>query len=377
MPDVRIPLSAPDITRREIERVTAVLGNRILSQGNIQREFETRFAECIGVDHAVAVSSGTAGLHLALLALGTGAGDEVITSPFAVPATANAIRMTGATPVFVDIAGADLNLCTERVTKALTKRTRAILAVHTFGLPADMDALRVLCDEHGLKLLEDACEGLGATLGSRWLGSFGDCGVFGFYPNKQITTGEGGMVVTPDPELAAVIRSLGNHGREPTGMWLDQTRPGFNYRLSEIACALGLTQLERLDEILSRRTAVAERYRKNLSDQPAIRLPRTNSRGRHSWFVFTVQLAPACDGPVRDRVFEGMAQRGIQCGRYFAPLHLQPAASAEHHPSFPVTESVSERMLALPFFNRITTTQIDEVCETLQELVGNELKARG
>lgn len=324
------------------------------------------------MNHAVAVSSGTAGLHLALLALGVGAGDEVITSPFAVPATANAIRMTGAKPVFVDINEADLNLCAELVPAALTDRSRAVLAVHTFGLPADMPALRRICEEHELKLLEDACEGLGATIGDLPLGCFGDCSVFGFYPNKQITTGEGGMVLTPDPETAQLIRSRRNHGREPGGAWLDQAHAGFNYRLSEIACALGLAQLERLDEILSRRGAVAGRYRDRLSDHPGIRLPTLNTRGQHSWFVFTVQLAPPMDGVARDQVFKRMADRGIQCGRYFAPLHLQPTAGTEQHGKYPVTESVSERTLALPFFNKLDDAQIDEVCETLTNLVEKE-----
>jgi perosamine synthetase len=308
-------------------------------------------------------------LHLALLALGIGVGDEVITSPFAVPATANAIRMAGATPVFVDINEADLNLSVELVPAALTDRTRAILAVHTFGLPADMSALRRICEEHELKLLEDACEGLGATLDDLPLGSFGDCSVFGFYPNKQITTGEGGMVLTSNAETASVIRSQRNHGRQPDGAWLDQALAGFNYRLSEIACALGLAQLERLDEILSRRHAVAGRYQDRLAGHPGIQLPSVNSRGQHSWFVFTVQLAPPLAGVARDQVFKSMADRGIQCGRYFAPLHLQPTAAREHHAAFPVTESVSERTLALPFFNKLDEAQIDEVCDTLINLV--------
>jgi perosamine synthetase len=370
--EFRIPLSAPDITEGEISRVTDVLRGRMLSQGAVQREFEAAFAKLIGVDHAVAVSSGTAGLHLALVALGIGAGDEVVTSPFAVPATANAIRVAGAVPVFVDINETDLNLSTELVAHALTKRSRAILAVHTFGLPADMPALRTLCEERGLKLVEDACEGLGATLGSQPLGSFGDCGVFGFYPNKQITTGEGGMVVTGDRDLAGRLRAMRNHGREASGAWLDQTGVGFNYRLSEIACALGLAQLERLDEILTRRATVAQRYQNNLAGQPAIQLPNMNSHGQHSWFVFAIRLAPAFDGAARDRVFDGMTERGIQCGRYFAPLHLQPAAASEQHGRYPVSESVSERTLALPFHNKLSDAEIDEVSTTLINLLNQK-----
>lgn len=372
MTEFRIPLSAPDITEAEITRVSDILRSRFLSQGKVQKTFEARFAERIGVAHAVAVSSGTAGLHLALVALGVGTRNEVITAPFAVPATANAIRMAGARPVFADINTEDLNLSVEATQEVVGPRTRAILVVHTFGLPADIPALQAVCEEHGLALVEDACEGLGATLGERSLGSFGDCSVFGFYPNKQITTGEGGMVVTSDPEFARVIRSLRNHGREHTHAWLDQTRAGFNYRLPEIACALGVAQLERLDEILAQRESVAQRYLANLADRSAIRLPSVNPGGRHSWFVFVVQLAPPLDGAARGRVFSGLAERGIQCGRYFAPLHLQPAAQKEHHGSYPVTESVSARMLALPFFNRITNAQIDEVCNILIELVEKE-----
>jgi perosamine synthetase len=368
-PDIRIPLSAPDITEAEIDRVSDVLRSRFLSQGETQKTFEARFAQRIGVAHAVAVSSGTAGLHLALVALGVGSGDEVITAPFAVPATANAIRLAGARPVFADINREDLNLSVVAAAAAVGPRTRAILAVHTFGLPADMPALRAVARSHGVALLEDACEGLGATLGDHPLGSLGDCGVFGFYPNKQITTGEGGMVVSRDRDLARLVRTMRNHGREDPDAWLNQTRAGFNYRLSEIACALGLAQLERLEDILARREAIAGRYRDNLAELAAIELPHINRHGRHSWFVFAIRLAAPLDAAARDRMVKSMADRGIQCGRYFAPLHLQPAAAAENHGRFPVTESVSERMLALPFFNRITDAQIDEVCETLIKLL--------
>jgi perosamine synthetase len=378
-----IPLSAPDITQVEIEAVTAVLRTNRLSLGPELEAFERAMASYHGIAEAVAVSSGTAGLHLSLVALGIGKGCEVIVPSFAFVAVANAVAYVGATPVFVDIDPVTLNLDPILVEQAITPRTRAILVVHTFGVPAEMDRFVQIARAHGLALIEDACEALGAEFDSQKAGTFGDVGVFGFYPNKQITTGEGGCILTRDPQLAERLRSLRNHGRPAQGQldapagenphWFDHMEVGYNYRLSELACALGRTQLQRIEEILSMRRAAAERYQKFLADVPELELaPIGLPRRSISWFVFVVRLTRPEIGPnasaFRDRLQELLASRRIATARYFAPIHQQPAWS--RHPnavglSLPRTESVASRTLALPFFNRITSNQQERVAAGL------------
>ncbi|MGD0901969.1 MAG: DegT/DnrJ/EryC1/StrS family aminotransferase [Terracidiphilus sp.] len=373
-----IPLSAPDITQAEIDAVTAVLRTPHLSMGPELAAFEAALAEYHGVPHAVAVSSGTAGLHLALLTLGIGEGDEVIVPSFAFIAVAGAVHQASATPVFAEIDPATLNLGPAAVERAVTPRTRAILAVHTFGVPAEMDALRTIASRHNLFVIEDASEAIGAEFGdppeARRAGSFGDLAVFGFYPNKQLTTGEGGAVLARDSAHAARLRSLRNQGRnpQPTGDWLDNAEPGYNYRLSDIACALGRVQLSRIEEMLAMRRAAAERYDAMLWAIPVPGLelpPLTVARRVISWFVYVVRLPERVD---RDRIQAAMARRGIATGRYFAPIHLQPAWRA--HPSaaaarLPLTESIAPRALALPFFNRIAASQQEEVADALREAI--------
>jgi perosamine synthetase len=372
-----IPLSAPDIGEAEIEAVVAVLRTTRLSLGPQMEAFEHAMAACIGVPHAVAVSSGTAGLHLALLAHGIGPGDEVVVPSFTFIAVASAVRYAGAHPVFADIDAASLNLDPTSVEAAITPRTRALIAVHTFGRPADMSALLSLAHRHNLIVIEDACEAIGAELRTpppvRRVGSFGNAAVFAFYPNKQITTGEGGIVVTPDAETARCLRALRNHGRyeiascfEPS--WLDHAELGFNYRLSEMQCALGLAQLRRLDEILARRAAIARRYCDLLAGDQRLQLPAPEIPGQKlSWFVFVVRLAESFTQADRDRVQRALAAQGIATGRYFAPIHLQPAYAAwRESVRLPVTENVAARTLALPFFNRIRDDQIARVAAALR-----------
>ena len=292
MSEMRIPLSAPDIDEDDIAAVVRVLRTSRLSLGPVLGEFERSFAEYAGASHAVGVSSGTAGLHLALLALGIGAGDEVIVPSFTFIAAANAIRYVGAVPVFVDIDPVTLNMDPECVERAITSRTRALMVVHTFGRPADVSALLEIAGRHQLKVIEDACEAIGAKYRGRRVGRFGDAGVFAFYPNKQMTTGEGGMVVTSDPEIAASLRSLRNQGRRPTDDWLEHSELGYNYRISEMNCALGLTQLRRIDGMLERRRAVAEEYDSRLRRCPGLILPvLTVPQRLVSWFVYVVRLA--------------------------------------------------------------------------------------
>lgn len=381
-----VPLAAPDITQAEIDAVTAVLRTNRLSLGPELEAFEQAMATYHGVPAAVAVSSGTAGLHLALLALGIGKGCEVIVPSFAFIAVANAVLYVGATPIFVDIDPLTLNLDPALVEQAIAPRTRAILVVHTFGIPADMERLLEIARIHNLAVIEDACEAIGAEYDGQKVGRFGDLSVFAFYPNKQITMGEGGCILARDPEMAEQIRSLRNQGRpamsrntfgEKSGddtqaNWFEHVEIGYNYRVSELACALGRVQLSRIDEILAWRTAAAERYNTLLGGVAGLKLPPVSLPRRSiSWFVYLIQL----DGQsaIRDRIQIRLAERGIATGRYFAPIHQQPAwRNRSYAPvsPLPVTEIISRRTLALPFFNRITSNQQEEVAGQLAEVMG-------
>jgi perosamine synthetase len=374
IPPQAVPLSAPDITQLEIDAVTAVLHSPHLSLGPELAAFESALAAFHAVPHAVAVSSGTAGLHLALLTLAIGEGDEVIVPSFAFIAVANAVLHVRATPVFAEIDPVTLNLSPAAVLSAITPRTRAILVVHTFGVSADMDALGAIALRHNLVILEDACEAIGAQFGDpsgnedsrRPAGSFGHLAVLGFYPNKQITTGEGGAILAHSPAHADRLRTLRNQGRIQGAGWLDHAEPGYNYRLSELACALGRVQLSRINEILALRQAAAQRYQNLLAELPGLELPPlTLPNRRISWFVYVVRLPESAD---RDRVQQSLAAHGIATGRYFAPIHLQPAWLS--HPSaaraaLPITESIARRTLALPFFNRISLSQQEKVASVL------------
>jgi len=362
---VNIPLSAPDITDSEIAAVTDVLRTSRLSLGPRLTEFESAFAHYNGTPHAIAVSSGTAGLHLCIRALNIGPGDEVLVPSFTFIAAANAIRYERATPVFVDISPTTLNLDPAQIESAITPRTRAILVVHTFGVPADMPAILDIARRHNLLVIEDACEAIGASLHNRRVGCFGDAAVFAFYPNKQITTGEGGMVVTRNAALADRIRALRNQGRYPTDDWLQHSELGYNYRLSEMNCALGITQLQRIDAILDARAAVARGYQERLQNLPLTLPPLELPHARISWFVYVVRLHDRYSQPQRDALLHALSAHGIGCARYFAPIHLQPAYSDWNSLDLPVTQSVAARTLALPFFNRLTAEQQDYVCDTL------------
>jgi perosamine synthetase len=364
---MRIPLSAPDVTEAEIEAVAAVMRSAQLSLGPKLGAFETAMADVAGVPDAVAVSSGTAGLHLCLQALGVSEGDEVIVPSFTFIAAANAIRYVGAVPVFVDIEEESLNMSPDGIERTITARTRALIVVHTFGRPADMSRILAIARRHELAVIEDACEAIGAEFEGRRVGSFGDLAVFAFYPNKQITTGEGGVVVTRRAELAAHLRVLRNQGRSPSDDWLQHVELGYNYRLSEINCALGVGQLKRLSEILQRREDVARLYDRHLSGIEGLILPLLDVPGsRISWFVYVVRLDASYTPEDRDSIVHDLQQAGIGCGRYFGPIHLQPAYSAWRNASMlPVTEAQACRTIALPFFNRIGEDQIAEVCAAL------------
>jgi perosamine synthetase len=369
---MRIPLSAPDIIERDIEAVVRVLRTPVLSLGERLNEFERLTCEYVGVSHAVAVSSGTAGLHLCIRALGIREGDEVIVPSFSFIAVANVVRYERAIPVFVDIDPHTLNLDPQRAEQAITPQTRAILLAHNFGCPAELSELLEIARRHKLFVIEDACEAIGAEYDGRKVGPFGDMGVFAFYPNKQITTGEGGMIVTNNGALANLARSLRNQGRGDSSEWLHHTEIGYNYRISEMNCALGIEQLKRIDEILNQRERVAKEYNSRLGNIPELTLPLLSvPRRKISWFVYVVRLNAAFNRAHRDWIHSELIKRGIGCGKYFAPIHQQPAYLREpsRRTDLTVTENVSERTLALPFFNRLTNDRLEEVCYSLKELI--------
>ena len=369
---MKIPLSAPDITEAEISAVADVLRTPRLSLGPQTENFELSIARYVGTSHAIAVSSGTAALHLCIRAFGISEGDEVIVPSFAFIAVANALRYERAIPVFVDIDPHTLNLDPARIEEAITSRTRAIILVHTFGCPAALPEILEIARRHKLLVIEDSCEALGAQFDNRKVGSFGDAAVFGFYPNKQITAGEGGMIVTNDSNLAALARKLRNHGRSDSADWLQHEELGYNYRISELNCALGAAQLQRIESILDRREAIAREYHHRLENHPDLELPAlTLPRSRISWFVYVLRLSNRFSATHRDRLIQEMSARGISCGRYFAPIHLQPAYRTQPHRCMDLTqtESIATRTLALPFFNKITSDQVAEVCDTLTSLV--------
>ncbi len=369
---MQIPLSRPDVTEAEIERVVEVLRSPNLSLGPTLRQFEEALAAYLGRRRAVAVNSGTSGLFLSLLALGIGPGDEVITTPFTFIASATSIMMTGARPIFVDIDPVTLNLDPGRLEAAITSHTKAVLPVEIFGNPAGFDEICAVAQRHHLLMVEDSCEALGSTLHGRRTGTFGDVSVFGFYPNKQITTGEGGMIVTDRDDLADLCLALRNQGRSEQGKWLAHERLGYNFRLSDINCALGLAQLSRLDEIKAKRRQVAAWYREMLAPEGRLRVPQDAPGAVTSWFVFVVQLVESATQDQRDYILQEMKHQGIQVSNYFPPVHLQPFIAAQygHTPGdFPVAESASRRTIALPFYNRLTQGDVALVCGVLRAVL--------
>ncbi|MBI1372809.1 MAG: polysaccharide biosynthesis protein [Phycisphaera sp.] len=379
-----IPLWAPDITDAEIQSVGDALRSGQLSLGRYTHLFEHTVSQRVGRSHGVAVASGTAALHTVLVGLGVGPGDDVITSPFAFIANANAIIYTGARPVFVDIDRTSGNLDPQRVEEAITERTKVILATETFGNPTSIDALESLAQRHEVPLVEVACEAFGAVHKGRAVGSFGRASVFGFRPNKQITCAEGGMIVTDDDRLAAICRSLRDQGRpvelEPADpvhadAMLQHERLGFNYRMSELNAALGLAQMQRLDEILVRRREVACMYIDKLMEFPELVLPTIGPDTEMSWFVFAVRLSDPYGQKERDRITTGMRRHDVGAGNGFPPIHLQPFYRQHYgyaRGDFPNAESIAARTIALPFFTRLDATQIELVTLTLQVMLQRE-----
>lgn len=383
-----IPMSSPDLTGREIQAVIDVLRTPRLSMGPQQEAFEAAVARRVGARHAIAVASGTAGLHLAVRAAGITDGDQAITSPFSFVASANVLLYERAVPIFVDVDPATGNLDPARAEEAVhdllkggdrarrrqprrgggVGALKALLPVDAFGQPADYETLTQEAQKHALVIIEDSCESFGATRHGRPAGMFGDVGVFAFYPNKQITTGEGGVIVTDRDEWAETMRSLRNQGRAPGDTWLQHTHLGYNYRMDEMSAALGAAQMERLDELLDRRQRVAGWYEERLAEQAGVStLSISPATTRMSWFVYVVRLAAGID---RQAVARRLEALGIPSRPYFTPIHLQPyfVERFGYQPGdFPVAEDLGRRSLALPFSSVMTESQVETVCRALRE----------
>jgi perosamine synthetase len=361
-----VPLSGPYLGEREEDLVLEVLRSGRLSLGPTIDRFEELVGERVGAPYAAAVSSGTTGLHLLCISAGIGPGDEVITSPYSFAASANCFMYEGGIPVFADIDRRTFNLDPAAVEAAITARTKAIVAVDIYGYPCELEELRAIAERHGLALIEDSCEALGARYRGAPLGSQGTSCVFAFYPNKQVTTGEGGMVTTHSEEEWHLIRSLRNQGRPEPGGWLEHVRLGFNYRLSDVAAALGIGQLERLDEILTLRAQAAARYGELLRGIDGVELPYADDEAHtRSWFVYVVLLP---DAATRERVIAAFEREGVGYNRYLPSIHLQPYMRERFgfdEGLCPVAEDVSSRSLALPFFTGIEAGSQQRVAEVL------------
>ena len=368
-----INLSSQDITQAEIDAVVEVMRSDRLSIGPKLEAFEAALAERVGRKFGIGVNSGTSGLHLCVKALGIGPGDEVITTPFSFVATTNCLLFVDATPVFVDIDPDSYNMDPQAVEAAITPRTKAILPVEVFGNTAHFDTYEQIAKKHDLLFIEDCCEALGGSLNGRPAGNFGQCGVFAFYPNKQITTGEGGMIVTDSEEIRDMCRSLRNQGRAAEA-WLSHARLGYNYRMSEMTAALGLVQAGRLDEILDLRRGAAEMYNQALSDVEGLHIPPMSDPETASWFVYVVRLADRFTQADRDAVIDRLRSGGIACSNYFVPIHTQPYVTEKlgvGEGDFPLTEHLAARTIALPFFARISDRQIGRIKTALVEAIAS------
>lgn len=371
----KIPLSKPDITNLEEKAVAEVLKTSFLSLGKKYKEFEKITAKYAGVKYAVAVNSGTSGLHLIIQALGIKEGDEVITTPFSFIASSNCILFEKAKPVFVDIGEKTFNIDVSKIEEKITVKTKVILAVDVFSQSADWLELKKIAKKHKLFLIEDSAEALGSEYNGKKCGSFGDAAIFAFYPNKQITTGEGGAVLTDNKKIYELCKSMANQGREvKNGKWLEHARLGYNYRLDEMSCAMGIAQMKRIKEILKKRSKVAELYNKKLKNIKELEIPYIKPGNKLSWFVYVVKLSKNLAGKKRDAIIKKMAQKGIQCGNYFQVIHLQPLYKNKFNyknGDFPVAENLSKRTLALPFFNNLTEKEINFVVESLTEILSD------
>ncbi len=390
---MQIPMSSPDITDAEREAVTKVLQSPNLSMGSRIQKFEAAFQDYLGIKHAIGVSSGTAGLHLCVRAAGIDQGDLVITTPFSFVASSNVILFERAIPIFVDIDPISGNIDPQLVAKAVkdfveggaaqdkwyprrgaenAKQLKAILPVDVFGQPADMDPICKIAEEYGLIVIEDSCEALGAEYKGRKVGTLGDFGVFAFYPNKQMTTGEGAVIITDDDQAADMMRALRNQGRSPGDAWLQHTHLGYNYRLDEMSAALGEVQASRLDSMIDKRARVASWYSERLARIPGIEVPTvTTNTTRMSWFVYVIRFSIELD---RDDIAQKLGKLGVPARPYFIPIHQQPYMVTRFGyqvGDFPITEDLGKRSLAIPFSSVMTEEQVDYVCQSVGDVIKN------
>lgn len=364
---MNIPMASAEIHEDDIEAVANVVRSGRLALGPQAEAFEKLLANYIGVKHAIAVSSGTAALHLLVRALGLGPGDEVLVPSFTFAASVNAILYERATPVFVEVEPETYNLDPDDLARKVTPKTKAIMAVDVFGHPAEWDAILTIAERHGLRVIDDSCEALGAEYKGRKLGQFGDAAAFAFYPNKQITTGEGGIIVTNDETIARLCRSLRNQGRDEMGSWLEHVRLGYNYRLDEMSAALGVSQFKRLEAFLQKREHVARLYTERLQLLDWVRPPVVKPYVRASWFVYVITLAA---GLQRDPIMARMAAQGIPARGYFSPIHTQPyirECFGDLAGTLPLTESIAQRTIALPFHNNLNIEEIETVVAALKQ----------
>lgn len=363
----KYPLAKPYIGKEEIRAVTKALKSGRLSLGPVCKKFEEEFAKKIGTKYAVAVSSGTAGLHLAMIAAGIKPGDEVITTPFSFVASANCILYVGAKPIFVDIEPATYNIDPSKVEAEITPRTKAILVVHIFGQAADMDPILKLAEKYKLKIIEDACEAVGATYKGKNVGTFGQSAVFAFYPNKQMTTGEGGMIVTNSKHFCQLYSSLRNQGREEDMEWLDHKYLGYNYRLDEMSAALGLVQLKKLDKLIATHRKIASWYNKYLEGYTdLIQPPKIGEYNTHTWFVYVVRIKKRKIN--RDMIIKLLKNQGISTKPYLPSIHLFKFYAKKYgyrQGDFPISENASQHCLALPFYIGLSTHDIKNIVNQL------------
>lgn len=365
-----IHLAKPCIGKEEIEAIIEVLKSGTLSLGPKLKEFEKRFLEYIGTKYAIAVNSGTSGLHLCVRSLGIREGDEVITTPFSFIASANCALYEKAKPVFVDVEEDTFNIDPKKIEEKITEKTKAILPVHVFGQSCDMDPIIKIAKKYNLKIIEDACESIGTTYKEKKAGTFGDCAVFAFYPNKQITTGEGGMIVTNNEKISELCESMRNQGRT-SKEWLSHELLGYNYRMDEMSAALGIEQLKKIDYFLKKRKEIAKRYIEELNGIEKIILPRIKEYNVSSWFVFPIRIKGTKND--RDKIIVALQKQGIQSKAYFYPcIHLQPFYKKEFgykEGDFPIAEQISNSILILPFYNEMNEKIVNKVVLSLDNIL--------
>ena len=360
-----IPLAKPHIDNNDIQQVVDVMKTGMLSLGPKIPEFEEKFAKLIETKYAIAVNSGTSGLHLCLRALDIKKGSEVITSPFSFIASANCALFEDAKPVFVDVEEDTFNMNADLIEEKITKNTSAIIPVHIFGQACDIEKVMNLAKKNDLKVIEDACESINATFKDKKVGTFGDAAVFAFYPNKQMTTGEGGMIVTNNEEVDKLCRSMRNQGRGESMQWLTHNRLGYNYRLTDMQAALGISQLDKIDFLLSERKRVAEIYASELSNIPEVIIPQIAKNNNHTWFVFPIRVPE----DKRDTLIDYLNKNKIQSKAYFDPcIHLQPFYTklGFKEGDFPVAEKLSKTTLILPLFVGLKSDDIFFICKVIK-----------